>query len=805
MRIRLRNLSVQNTETSSARHTENPRAENLPVRNTENPYAENLPVQSTGRPSCRNVGIGLLAVLFLLLAAAGILLGDSFFPFFRWYLLTLILGVGFFPLASFLLPDFRDGGWLFSKVIGIAVGGYGVWVLGCAGILPFTGLWSVVVTLACIALCQILLWRRLKKRQVNREFHIQLLLAEEILFLGFFLFWAYCIGFRPQASGTEKFMDYGFMAAMYRSTSLPAVDIWHASDPINYYYGGQYFGVYLAKMAGVKMQYAYNVYRAMLSAFGFVLPFSIVYQMVRDRLQKHAHAARWAVTGGLLGGAAVSLAGNGHFVLYGIFGKVLHLSMPDDRSYYWFADSTRYIGYNPVNTADRTIHEFPAYSFVLGDVHAHMCNIIFVLTVVVLLYAQIQRMRRTECHSLTQYLLDPGFLAAGALVGMFQWTNFWDFVIYYTVCLFCVIYGAILRFGRRWRAGIVAVILRALELTAVSLLFALPFRMQFTSPVSGVALCQTHTPLYQLLILWGFPFAVFLILLVHTILCFRHQQRNGMASDGKAYDNTGRTPPSDENRWPDYIRSAMRTDGFVLILGLCAAGLVLIPEIVYVKDIYASSGYPRANTMFKLTYQAFILFGIMLSYTITCGIASARKLVRGIGIALLVFLVLTLGYFPTAASQYLGNIFDRKGYQGLDATAYLAGDYSADADAMKWLDENVQGQPVVLEANGDSYSTAGRVSAMTGLPTVLGWYVHEWLWRGDTADLNQRATDIETIYTSQDESLVQALIEKYHIAYIFVGSEEYAKYQNLNTEGLQSLGKVVYSSGTTFVLQTDEE
>ena len=54
----------------------------------------------------------------------------------------------------------------------------------------------------------------------------------------------------------------------------------------------------------------------------------------------------------------------------------------------------------------------------------------------------------------------------------------------------------------------------------------------------------------------------------------------------------------------------------------------------------------------------------------------------------------------------------------------------------------------MLEANGDSYSGYERVSASTGLPTVLGWYVHEWLWRNDVPDLNQKSADIQTIYTN---------------------------------------------------------
>ena len=717
----------------------------------------------------RNSSIGFLAVLFLMIAAASALLGSSFFPFFRWYLLLLVIGVGFFPLTRILLVTFQDGGWLFSRVIGMAIGGYAVWVLGLAGILQFTAHRSLIVTLIFIGAC----WVLFMLKPVKKKMDINLIIAEEVLFFGLFLFWAYLIGFRPQASGTEKFMDYGFMAAMYRSRTLPAKDIWYGTDAINYYYGGQYFGVYLGKMCGVDVSFAYNIYRAMIAALGFVLPFSIVHQMVADRMKDRAHVGGWAAAGGLIGGAAVSFAGNGHYVLYGIFGKMLGLSMPDDRDYYWFADSTRYIGYNPVNTADRTIHEFPSYSFLLGDVHAHMCNIIFVLTVVALLYAWICTRRERKM------IPDARFLSAAALIGMFQWTNFWDFVIYFTVALFCIIFRAMHSDCGSRMKKIGTAIYQTAVLAVVSMVFSVPFRLQFQSPVSGVKFCQTHTPLYQLLILWGFPFAVFFLLI---LMVLRNGRRKG--------EGLMKTTPL-----PDH---------FALILGLCAFGLVLVPEIVYVRDIYESSGYPRSNTMFKMTYQAFILYGMMTAYAVICFLASKQRSRRVAGIVAAAFLGLTLGYFPTSVRQFIGNIFQYKNYQGLDATSYLESSYPDDVGAIRWLNENVQGQPIVLEADGDSYSTACRVSAMTGLPTVLGWYVHEWLWRSDPEDLNGRSADIKAIYTSDHKEEVENLIRKYGISYIFVGSEEYAKYGTVNAEGIQALGETVYSDGSTFIVKMTE-
>ena len=85
----------------------------------------------------------------------------------------------------------------------------------------------------------ILLYRSQQKKGIDclPEGKAELIFWEEILFFAVFLMWTYLAGFRPQAYGTEKFMDYGFMEAMMRSTTLPAKDLWYSEGTINYYYG----------------------------------------------------------------------------------------------------------------------------------------------------------------------------------------------------------------------------------------------------------------------------------------------------------------------------------------------------------------------------------------------------------------------------------------------------------------------------------------------------------------------------------------------------------------------------------------
>ena len=735
------------------------------------------------------------------------LLGADSLPFLKWWLAALVLGIGFFPLTARLFATFSDKGWVFSKAIGTALSGYLAFVLISFGIAPFENPTVILCTVIPMALCWILFVKAGRKQKTTlltaaRETDWNLILVEELLFLGLFLVWTYFAGCRPEAYGTEKFMDYGFMAAMMRDSSLPARDLWYSSAPINYYYGGQYYAVFLTRLTGTRIQETYNLMRTFVAGFSFVLPFSIAWHLMRDRKEKRAAAAVTAGESvspgrkgggalpyltGCFAGAAVSLAGNMHYVLYGLMGSVFQLSGYAD---YWFPASTRYIGHNPLLDYDQCIHEFPSYSFVLGDLHAHVVNLLFVLCFIGILYAWLRKMQagRTErMAALRQVLKSPHIWLLSLLLGIFQWTNYWDFAIYLVVGVIAFALAA-LRYSEK--QPLLRFLLRSLMLVLPSLAFALPFNMHFQTMMQGFGLSPYHTPLYQLAILWALPAASVLLLLGYAII---HYIRTRAAAGNK----TG-----------SFFRRLPLSDLIALLLGICAIGLVLAPEVLYVRDIY-EDGYARANTMFKFTYQAFLMFGISAAYALVRLLADVRKILVRIVSAFLIFLfVLTCGYFPYAVNCWFGDVFSKGAWRGLDATAFLENIYPEDAAAIRWLNENVTGNPVVLEADGDSYSDWERVSAMTGLPTVVGWFVHEWLWRNDSQDLVFRCQDVRDIYTWPDRKIVQDLILKYGIRYIFVGRCERESYPELNDELLQSLGEVVFVGETgdppTYIIQIDE-
>ncbi|MCC6546628.1 hypothetical protein IT570_05620 [Candidatus Sumerlaeota bacterium] len=72
----------------------------------------------------------------------------------------------------------------------------------------------------------------------------------------------------------------------------------------------------------------------------------------------------------------------------------------------------------------------------------------------------------------------------------------------------------------------------------------------------------------------------------------------------------------------------------------------------------------------------------------------------------------------------------------LDAIAHLGEypQYRHDYQAITWLEKNVKKGTMILERSGeDPYSSVGRMSTGSGLPTVVGWGHHEHQWRGRSA------------------------------------------------------------------------
>ena len=238
-----------------------------------------------------------------------------------------------------------------------------------------------------------------------------------------------------------------------------------------------------------------------------------------------------------------------------------------------------------------------------------------------------------------------------------------------------------------------------------------------------------------------------------------------------------------------------KSDIFVLMLIVLSSILILVPEFIYVKDIYPT--YYRANTMFKLVYEAFILLSLSCGYILVKLITGIRrkKILIPFSMASFVLLFLVLIYPVFAINSYYNNLQTKN--KSLDGTAYLASLYPNDYRLIIWLNKNVHGQPVILEASGDSYTDYARISANTGLPTVIGWSVHEWLWRGTYDVVAPRIADVQILYTTHNITTARSLIKKYNISYVVVSDLERQKYPSINEQSFVKLGKLIFESDQT--------
>lgn len=665
---------------------------------------------------------------------------------FIWWLSLFFLSSLSLPLIFLIFRKFWDKGYIFAKTCSIFILSYLLLVLGIIKITTFTLPCIYFIIAVFTAFNLILLFKNKTYFKSRLKKHWRIFLFEEILFFIILMLWSYVRGFSPDIEGLEKFMDWGFINSILRNQYFPPSDMWFAGKSINYYYFGHLVFAFLTKFSGISSTITYNLSIATVCGLTFVSGFSLASNLIYSTLKKPLF--RLYFIGGLFSAFLLTFGGNLHLV-YKIGKNMIenHQNFTAATSSYWYPDATRFIGFDP-DTSDKTIHEFPMYSFVVADLHGHMNDIPLVIFFVAFLFVSL-----TSTSKLTRYLFVPsGFLLSIAYV-----TNAWDFAVYgllFALASFLVTK----KFWPTFLSGILTI--------AFWFLFTLPFSLNFIPMAEGLQLSDARTPFYQLFILYGGFWLISLPFVFYFIISsLRGAKRRS---------------------------NLLSTDYFVLAILITATLLVIIPEIFYIKDIYVFD-YRRANTMFKLVYESFIMYSLVAGYILI----RLRHIFIYRFVFCLVF-IFHLSYSYFAIKSYYGL----KEYKGLWGLNFLQISYPDNLAAINWLNKNATGQPHIVEAVGDSYTTFNQISMATGLPTIQGWVVHEWLWRGGYDAPAARQAEVEKIYTSSDPEEVNSILEKYEVKYIIAGAKEYEKYPDLDPERFLLVGaKLVFESGQTRIYQ----
>ncbi len=751
-----------------------------------------------------------------------------------WWTTIFLIGTICLPITNRIFKNFADRGYIFSKVIGILIASYIMWLFASLHVVPFARI-SLIVILLGLAIVNLWISMIRNVKNDNKSIPWRLIIFEEAVFLACLSFWSFVRATEPSIRGLEKFMDFGFVNSILRSSFFPPLDMWLTQSPdysggyfINYYYFGHYLTAFLTKLSGLDSAVSYNLMLATLFAFTFTLPFSIglnLSQYLIDLIhQKEGKSYKpyhfQAIIIGLLTAFLVSLGGNLHTIYSFTSGypndnpqPPWNLSWGFYPNRYWYPNATRFIPF--------TIHEFPIYSYVVADLHGHVSDIPFVLlTLAILLTLVINKKREVENLHRQSFLSDfeqhtsiPFFYVAllGILLAVMYMTNAWDGMIYMVLSGLVFLYMNMAqgKIQSLWNS-LYKTFSASLFLLFFFLIASLPFSLNFRPFVSGIGVLCSPTAFlgknfgpflfetgkcqksewWMLLFLWGFFYYNVIGYFVFVIL--RTLKNKFQIPSTKSQTNSKFQAPN-----PKQFENLYPTDIFILLLILISTLLLIFPEFFYIKDIYPA--HYRANTMFKLGYQSFMMLGIVSAYAIfriKLQYLQSRKSLSLITYNTIFIALFTLvAIYPYfAINSYYGGL---KTYHGLFGLNWMQTQYPNDYQAVLWLRNNIVNQPVIVEANGDSYTDYARVSANTGLPTIVGWPVHEWLWRGSYDEAGKRIPEVVAIYESKDLEQTKSILKKYNAEYIFVGNLEREKYKNLDEKKFEKFGRVVFESGDT--------
>ena len=812
-------------------------------------------------------------------------------------MLVTALGWLTFPLTFRLFPALADRGFSLARTFGMLVWGYAFWMMASLGIVQNDGGGLLLGLVVLAAASGAGLVRKETRKSLGEWIgsNWRLILTVELLFFLTFAFLAFVRAGNPEIVGTEKPMELAFINAILHSPTFPPHDPWLSGYAISYYYFGYVMTAMLAKATGTLGSVAFNLMLALVFALSAVGAYGLLYNLLAAwRKERPAPAQRRPLTSlPLLGPFFLLIVSNfegflevlhrlGLFWKFGAAGiatssfwnwlGILDLNqaptqplgfMPE-RGWWWGWRASRVItDYNLANVHIEIIDEFPAFSYLLGDLHPHVLAMPFgLLAVGVALNLFLGGWKGETNLGFYRLPVRPMGLFFGALVlGGLAFLNTWDILIGFALLVGAYALVRVLESGWAWKR-LEDVFALGVPLGLAAILLYLPFYAGFSSqaggilpnlenPTRGVQLWVMFGPLFlaifaYLLYLWrlekrpanwklGFSLAAILTGLLwifswllgllaklkmpdfvasylvnegflSAVLYFSAATLRRLSFIGglltllvllgaalaflfkgeKNRPNIEMVEEKEQHPSP----SAPQSSSCILFLILLGALLVLAPEFVFLRDQFSN----RMNTIFKFYYQAWMVWSLAAAFGVAVllqNLRSSWNWVYRIGLALVLFMALV---YPILSLLTKTNNFQIPTFnQNLEA-ARAAGDPSPwrtaaqvwtldggaffdkiepdDMAAAAWL--RIASYGVILEATKPdaSYSDYARISTYSGLPTVLGWPMHEGQWRGTYEPQGTRQDDIRRLYETPSWEEAQAILLQYGIRYVCVGTLE---------------------------------
>ncbi len=800
-----------------------------------------------------------------------------------WYLAVTLLGLIAYPALRFVLPGLSDRGYPFARLTGLLVLAWLVWLAGSYRI-PFNR-WTIAGALLLMILVGLFLvfrqWEGLKLEWKERKTYFLII---EGLFLAFFIAGLLVRFGNPDLwhpwKGGEKPMDFAYFNAVLKSTSFPPYDPWFAGGYINYYYFGFVVVGVLVKFLGIVPAFAYNLILPTIFAMIAMGAFSLVWNIVRRNGGSSERRYRGSVFAGLLGAFGMAVLGNlgimkmiaeGYQVIaappipinegsifqrlvwtfQGFVNSLQGAQLPY-RLDEWYWNPSRVIAAQHGDP----ITEFPYFTFLYGDLHAHLIALPIALLVLLWAWSVIKSRAWMVHENRSALRVGVGLFTGALIIGALYPINLSDIYTYLPIGVAALAYGAWRGFTmleiederlrrKKLLQTLIFMGLSATVLYVLSTLLYQPYHNWYGQGYSETAMWTgSNTPILEYLTHWGlFIFVIGAWMLFETIDWMANTPLSAL-NKIKPHRETilfviailvliilvlgldlGMT---DELGQPSLVGMGVHVIWFVLPMAAWAGVLLLRPGIsdakrfvlfligtglvltLMVEVVYVRGDIGRMNTVFKFYLHTWTIFAVVSAAAFYWSWQNIHRWASGwrlIYQVFLIFFVATAALFPLVGT--FARIQDRMSEttpNTLDGMEYMAHstnfdldtsmDLNQDYQAIRWMQENVEGSPVIVEANLVEYHWGSRFSIYTGLPGVVGWNWHQRQQRAINPDtwVFNRVEAVHNFYQTEDLDQAFLFLDRYDVQYIIVGQQERAHYPGPGLEKFQIFDGVYWDS-----------
>jgi YYY domain-containing protein len=777
-------------------------------------------------------------------------------PILAWLIAIQGMALLTVPLGFVLFRSLPDRGYLFSKILGLMLVGLITWLLASLQWLAFSRE-SIGLALLLVAVASLILLRRNRHEMldfVKRRWSV--IAVSEVVFMAAFLAFVMVRMANPDLwhpwRGGEKPMDMAYLNAVLRSTYMPPYDPWFGGGYINYYYWGQFLTATLIRITSINPSIAFNLAVPTFFALTVGASFSLVYNLAERTRRRLAigitnvtdikgKGLHWSPAFAGIGAALfVTVFGNLDGAIQVGHGIKRVVLLGESFGQFDFWRSSRMM---PPDPPGHEITEFPFFTFLFADLHAHMMAIPFTLLSLGVGLAIVM----AATHRIKPGLLDPVSLGRlvvlGVAVGSLRLINAWDFPTYLIIAATAILLAEFFVHGGFGLPMLVKAGGKTAFMAIAGYIVFLPFHQTYETFFNSVESTTNTTVLWQFLAISGlfiFIIGSFLISdLRHMLLrAFGVIWRRYSRLQQSLVPNADAAPePGSETgtgAWGalatvvgvtliGFALTATFTSALGSMVPFIAALLVLMlisgirrlfsdradaPQQVFVAIIVSvalllvlgldfvrvESDIDRMNSIFKFYLQVWVLLALASAYMLwLLGHGKQVSLMKlsvpkKAWALMLVALVLSAAIYPVMGTRdRLRDRFDDKPGNitplTLDGAAFIENAVYRDAngsiqlatdfEGIRWLQDNVQGSPIVLEGVTPTYRWGGRISINTGLPTVIGWQWHQEQQRWDyRQEVGKRIRDVQTIYNTPNSSEALSLMRRYGVQYVYVGELE---------------------------------